>query len=185
MENRTIKTHEILIIVAVATALRLFISIPNFNPMLGLALFGFIWFRKNLTAMIATFAALLVGDLYLAYSNPGYAEYFFGDPTILFVYGSILLIGIGSRLFRNRVQWNNLWAFSIGASLLFFIVSNLGVWLSGQLYSMTWEGLVSCFTLAIPFFKTELVSTLLFSHALFGIGYLLNGYRLRTGVLAQ
>lgn len=185
MENRSIKTHEILIIVVAATLLRLFIDIPNFNPVLGLALFGFVWFRKNTTAMVATIGALLAGDLYFAYAKDGYADYFFEGTTILFVYGSILTIGIGARVLKNKVQWSNIWLFSIASSIVFFVLTNLGVWLSGQLYSLTLEGFISCYAMALPFFKAEAMSTLLFSHTLFGIGYLLNGYRLRTGAIAQ
>ena len=49
-----------------------------------------------------------------------------------------------------------------GSALLFFILSNLGVWLTGT-YGYTLNGLVSCYILAIPFFYNTLLSTILFS----------------------
>tara|TARA_B100000242_G_C42713312_1_gene333377 strand:- start:240 stop:497 length:258 start_codon:yes stop_codon:yes gene_type:complete len=47
-------------------------------------------------------------------------------------------------------------------ALLFFIITNFGVWLSG-LYGYNIEGIIKCYVLAIPFFGYTLISTLLFS----------------------
>ena len=80
--------------------------------------------------------------------------------TILFTWGSVILIGLLSQFFLISV-------FSrIGGSLLgaciFFIVTNFGVWSIGS-YGYTLEGLILCYTLAIPFFAYSLISTFIFS----------------------
>ena len=49
----------------------------------------------------------------------------------------------------------------IGA-LIFYIVTNFGVWVSGM-YGYTFNGFVTCYTLAIPFFAYSVISTLIFS----------------------
>ena len=49
----------------------------------------------------------------------------------------------------------------IGACL-FYIITNFGVWSFGA-YGYTLNGLILCYTLAIPFFAYTLISTLLFS----------------------
>ena len=46
--------------------------------------------------------------------------------------------------------------------LLFFIITNFGVWTSGM-YSFDLNGLVTCYTLALPFLGYNLISTLIFS----------------------
>jgi len=46
------------------------------------------------------------------------------------------------------------------ASLSFFLVSNFGVWLSW--YPHTLEGLISCYTLALPFYRNTLIGDGLF-----------------------
>ena len=51
---------------------------------------------------------------------------------------------------------------ALSGAVLFFIVTNFGVWLSGS-YGYTLSGLILCFTLAIPFFAYSLISTLIFS----------------------
>ena len=53
----------------------------------------------------------------------------------------------------------------LGSSLLFFIVSNLGVWL--LYYPLTLEGLITCFTLAIPFFGNTIAGDLVYTAVLF------------------
>jgi hypothetical protein len=56
------------------------------------------------------------------------------------------------------------------ASSLFFVTTNLATWAEGQLYPMTWAGLVECYAMAIPFHRNTLVSELLGTCVLFGLG---------------
>ena len=51
---------------------------------------------------------------------------------------------------------------ALQGALVFFIVTNLGVWTNGM-YGDNIEGLVTCYTMAIPFFAYSLISTLIFS----------------------
>jgi len=50
------------------------------------------------------------------------------------------------------------------SSTLFFVLTNFGVWLMG--YPLTFAGLVSCYTLAIPFFAYTIMGDLFFTHSL-------------------
>ena len=50
------------------------------------------------------------------------------------------------------------------SSTLFFVLTNFGVWLMG--YPLTFAGLVSCYTLAIPFFVNTIIGDLVFTHGL-------------------
>lgn len=51
---------------------------------------------------------------------------------------------------------------SLVGAFIFFLVTNFGVWLSGM-YSLSINGLIECYLLAIPFFTYSLISTALFS----------------------
>ncbi|MDP6570699.1 MAG: hypothetical protein QGF57_05610, partial [Candidatus Marinimicrobia bacterium] len=53
-------------------------------------------------------------------------------------------------------------------SLLFFIVTNFGVWFAGTFYAKTFAGLVQCFTMAIPFFANSLAGDIMYAALLFG-----------------
>ena len=54
------------------------------------------------------------------------------------------------------------------ASSLFFLMSNFGVWTTGLMYPLTVQGLIACYTAALPFFLNTLAGDLLYSSALFG-----------------
>ena len=45
----------------------------------------------------------------------------------------------------------------------FFIFSNFGVWLTGSFYEITIHGLITCYTMAIPFFSNTFLSTIIFA----------------------
>ena len=83
-----------------------------------------------------------------------------------FTWGSIILIGLGSRFFTSTIL-SRVFGSLLGASL-FFVITNFGVWTLGS-YSYTFEGLLLCYTLAIPFFTYSLISTFIFSGIIEGI----------------
>jgi hypothetical protein len=89
--------------------------------------------------------------------------------TIPFVYGALLLIvclGRQLQTCRRRPTW--LLGGSLAASALFFLVTNLGVWLAGDWYPQTAAGLVACYVEAIPFFGSTVLGDLVFCGVLFG-----------------
>ena len=51
----------------------------------------------------------------------------------------------------------------IVSSMVFFIITNFAVWTSGY-YGFNLQGLLMCYTMAIPFFINTLLSTMLFYH---------------------
>ena len=53
-------------------------------------------------------------------------------------------------------------------AIIFFLVSNFGVWLGGS-YGYNLSGFLNCYILALPFFGNTLVSTILFSAIIEGI----------------
>jgi hypothetical protein len=60
---------------------------------------------------------------------------------------------------------------SVAGAVLFFVVSNLGVWALGiffPIYPMTLAGLLECYVAAIPFFWNTLLSDPLYAAVLFG-----------------
>ena len=80
--------------------------------------------------------------------------------TIIFTWGTVILIGLYSKYFKNTIFQRAAGAF-IGA-VIFFVISNFGVWLQGD-YDYTIVGLIECYILAIPFFHFTLLSTILYS----------------------
>jgi hypothetical protein len=57
--------------------------------------------------------------------------------------------------------------------VLFFLVTNFGVWVVSGFYPMTFDGLITCYTAAIPFFQMTLMGDLFFVGIIFGAFMLL------------
>src|ERR1019366_10675544 len=57
---------------------------------------------------------------------------------------------------------------ALASSVLFFLLTNFGVWAFESLYPKTLEGLIACYVAAIPFFQNTLQSDLFFTAVLFG-----------------
>tara|TARA_X000000368_G_scaffold350446_1_gene290771 strand:- start:530 stop:1024 length:495 start_codon:yes stop_codon:yes gene_type:complete len=80
--------------------------------------------------------------------------------TILFTWGSVIVIGLISTKFCKNI-FSRVSGALLGA-LTFFIITNFGVWSLGS-YGYNLEGLLICYTLALPFFGYNLISTFLFA----------------------
>ena len=120
---------------------------PNFTSLLALsfyvpALLGI----RFIPALIISF---ILTDIVIGFHG-----------TAFFTWGSVLLIGLISNYFRNSIL-KRLSGALFGA-FTFFIITNFGVWSIGS-YGYALEGLITCFTLAIPFFSYSLISTFVFS----------------------
>jgi len=134
---------------------------PNFTPVLAVALFAGAQFTDKRLAMLVPLLAMFIADIFLGL-----------HATVPFVYGAIAivtLLGMGLQRRRNITRTT---ATAVAGSLIFFIVSNFGAWLTmPELYSRTTAGLFSAYIAAIPFYQNELAGTLLFSALLFGVFY--------------
>ena len=68
---------------------------------------------------------------------------------------------------HNKINAKNLFIYGVSSSLIFFIISNFGVWLSGGMYEKNIAGLINCYMMAIPFLKNTMISTVFFSYLSF------------------
>jgi hypothetical protein len=84
---------------------------------------------------------------------------------MLFVYVSLFLIVLIFFKISKKMNYKNLFIFSFFGSVIFFLISNFGVWLVGNLYERNINGLIECYFMAIPFFKNTIISTLIFSYS--------------------
>jgi hypothetical protein len=141
----------------------------NFAPIAAMALAGSVYMDKRF-ALIIPIAALIISDIFIGFHD-----------TIPFVYGSIILIGLIGFWLKAHKRPLTVIATSLLSSILFFAITNFGVWLTGGgwFYPKTWQGLVECYTLAIPFFRNTLAGDLLYTGVLFGL-FELSGYLLRS-----
>ena len=88
-------------------------------------------------------------------------DYFIGfHSTSLFTWGSVVFIGLLSKYFYNSI-FKRIFGV-LGGCILFFVITNFGVWSQGS-YGYSLEGFLLCYTLALPFFGYNFISTIIFS----------------------
>jgi hypothetical protein len=144
-------------IILMAAAARLIPHPPNMTPIAAVALFGGAYFADRRLAFLVPLAALFLSDLVIGF-----------HPHMEIVYLSFaLIVAIGLWLQKNRTAFPIAGAV-LFSSVLFFAVTNFGVWAFGTMYPMTWDGLAACYVAAIPFFRNELLGDALYATALFG-----------------
>ena len=129
----------------VAVLVRLLPHTPNVSPVTAISIFGGAFFNDKRLGLILPLVVMLISDIFLGFST-----------ISLFVYTALLCISILGQYFK-KVNFSSI----IASSLIFFIVSNFGVWIIG--YPKTWQGLLECYTLAIPFFRNAIIGDFLFS----------------------
>ena len=141
-----------------AAAMRLVPHPPNFSPIAAMALFSGAYLPKRELAFVAPFAALLLSDVALGGFYPGM-------NFVYFSFGLTVLIGwaVASRKTPLTIG-----AAAIASSVLFFVLTNFGMWLFSGFYPLTSAGLVACYVAAIPFFQNTLAGDLMFTALLFG-----------------
>jgi len=146
-------------IVLAAAAMRLLPHPPNVAPIAAIALFGGAHFASKRAALAVPLLAMWLSDVFLGFGV---------DRVMPFVYGSFALIVVLGRLIRDRRSPFAVGGAALTGSVLFFVITNFGVWLSGDLYPRTAEGLVACYVAAIPFFQNTLAGDLFYAGVLFG-----------------
>lgn len=175
MNNRNI---VLVLLVALAIGTRLVHHYPNFTAVGAAALFGGAMFKNSFKAFLIPIAALFLSDIILnnivfsAYkTSPGF-QWFTNGFGFMYV-GFALTVLIG----RMNIKGFKLMPIigSVGlSSLVFFLITNFGSWLSSPLYSKTFGGLMMAYEAGIPFALNGLGSTALYSFVLFGGAYILS-----------
>jgi hypothetical protein len=158
----------VLVFLLVAGVTRALPHPPNFAPIAAMALFGGAYLTNRRLALLLPLVAMMFSDLLLeGLYQLNLREYSGLHNTMFFVYGSMIAIsGIG-MLLKNRVKPIPLVAASLSASVLFFLITNFGVYASG-LYGTEVTGLLATYVLGIPFFGPTALGDLFFTGVLFG-----------------
>jgi hypothetical protein len=149
-QNKSLVLGAALLIVFAAFT-RLFPHPPNFTALGAMAVFGGSVIKDKKNAFLLPLGALLLSDicLQLFTSTKG----FYGT-TQFFVYGAFILTTFIATFIR-RMSVANIAFAAVWSALIFFIISNLGVWVSSTTYAHNMSGLLACYAAAIPFYKNE------------------------------
>jgi hypothetical protein len=144
--------------IAIAAVLRLAPHPSNFTPIGAMALFSGAYLgRRGVIAFAAPLGALFLSDLVLGFYH--------GMPTVYF---SVALIVVVGSLSLQRVSVLRVGAAAAASSVLFFAITNFGMWLFSGFYPRNLAGLEACYVAAIPFFQNTVVGDLFYAALLFG-----------------
>jgi hypothetical protein len=144
-------------LILIGVTLRILPHPANFAPIAAISIFGGAVLPKRV-AIWVPLVAMVVSDAIIGFYS-----------LMPLTWACYLLIALASsRWLRSGNLFTGV-KLTVSASLFFFIVTNFGVWLTSGMYSHTWSGLVSCYTMALPFFRNTFLSDAIYTAVLFGI----------------
>ena len=141
---------------------RLITDIPNFTPTIALVIFTGYFIKNRYTVLLIILISQGISDFYIGLHD-----------SMLFIYFSFLLIAFISPLVIKKLNLSSVITASLIGPVIFFIISNFGVWYSMNIYSNDMRGLIECYLAGVPFFDETLISTLLFSITIYVINKIL------------
>ena len=162
MGNSSIRFWLVLAFVLGGATLRLLPHPENVVPIGALALFSGAKFESRGSALLVPLLAMAISDWFIGFHVLSPA-----------VYGAFLgMVGIGFALRSHRSIAAFVGVSAIG-SLLFYVVTNFGVWALTDYYPHTSEGLLLCYVRGLPYLGRTFASTLAYGALLFGSWHLL------------
>jgi hypothetical protein len=155
-------------LIVIAVLSRLLPHPHNFTPLAAIGLFGAAHLKPRWLAFVIPFLAMWISDIFIMnvlYSHIYQEPRFFGHIWVYLAFFLVIVAGFG---LLKKITWVSVLGASLGASVIFFIVSNFGVWLSSAMYPNNLAGLISCYVAALPFFPNTIAGDLVYCGLLFG-----------------
>lgn len=144
------------VVLVLCVVLRVIPHPPNFAPVGATAVFAGRTLKPGMAfALVAI--AMFVGDVILAKLH-GYPVVSLVTP---FIYGGFFVQAALGRALRSK-KGGAIGA-AVGGSVAFFVLSNFGVWVAGNLYPQTAAGLSACYVAALPFFGATLAGDVIWT----------------------
>ena len=126
---------------------------PNFTPIIAVAILSGYFFKNLYLYFLVLITSMIVADFFIGFYD-----------NMLVTYITLILISFTFYKVGSKLNYKNLFLFSLFGSLIFFIITNFGVWALGNFYEKNLKGLIECYILAIPFFGNTFLSTLVFAY---------------------
>ncbi len=157
MKEKYYPTIIALCLIAVGIIMRVLPHPANFAPIAAISIFGGSVLPKRISIWVPL-GAMIISDALI------------GFYTLMpLIWACYLVIALASSRWLRPASLLKGATLTISSSTFFYIVTNFGVWLTSGMYAHTWSGLISCYTLALPFFRNTLLSDAIYTSALFGI----------------
>ena len=146
--------------IVVGVVARLVPHPANVTPLTAMALFGATYLSRR-WGILLPLATVILSDLVIGLHD-----------VVLFTWGGFALTGVVGWWLRRQPSAGRILASAVAGSLIFFLVSNFGVWLigdGGTMYPKTAQGLWSCVVAALPFYRNALLGDVVYTAGFFGL----------------
>ncbi len=170
MSSRKILFVLIIFFAIWAFVARLFPHAANMTPVGALALFAGVYLPRR-WGWVAPIGILLVSDVWLG----GYEL-----PVMLSVYGSFVAITIIGAQLRQSSFVTRMIAGPLASATLFFLVTNFAVWAATPWYSKNFAGLMTSYTLALPFWRNMFFGDILYTAIFFSVAAIMQNVNIKT-----
>lgn len=157
---KKVANYRVLIVFAliiIAMLIRLLPHPANFTPIAAIAIFSGALLGRKWYALVVPMVIMLLSDVVIGFHS-----------TMWAVYLSFALVVVLGMFLYKKIRFSNVLLTALFSGLLFFVVTNFACFLHGW-YGYSFAGLVKCYAVAIPFFRMELLSTMIYATAFWGI----------------
>ena len=149
-------------IILLAVTARIIPHPPNFAPIGGLALFSGSHFKKKV-ALLLPILAMVFSDVFRGW-----------HATLIYVYASFIAITLIGSMVGQKPNFKSLVLASLSSSMIFFFLTNFGVWATTNFYPHSLDGLYQSYIMALPFFRNTVLSDLFYTFSFFyGFEYIM------------
>ncbi len=135
----------------------------NFTPIAAVTVLGGYYFRQTLPAILLPMGVLAMSDLLL----PSHDSW----PVLASVHLMMivpLLLGRSARNSQGLRRGVLLGLCGFVPATAFFLVTNFAVWMFKSTYDATFEGLLTCYAAALPFYRWMLAGDVFYLGVLLG-----------------
>ncbi len=180
MKRFGIKSNELIIsiiLVSIAVLTRTYLDIGiNIEAVTASSLLVGFFFKNKYLKILVPLSIMAISDTILKNTN-----------IFLFTWSAFLIAPyLGSIIKSISKKFNNINKFlrgivftelgGIGFTIIFYLWTNLGVFLIGNLYPPTINGLINSYINALPFLYNQLLGNIIILPILFTFTYILNNY---------
>ena len=139
----------------------------------------------EIITVLSLIAGVMLGGVFIfivPLSIIAVSDIYFGNSSILiFTWSAFIFIGIFGSLLRKQKSFSfqfitKMTGIGIASSLFFYLYTNFGWWLISGMYSYTWQGLIQCYAMGLPFLKNSLLGNLFFVPVFFSLSLFVREY---------
>ena len=160
MNDKRFEQYFALFLILIGVGVRLLPHPGNFTPLTAVAIFSGTVLSSGM-ALTVPLVAMMASDLVIGTHG-----------LFWLVWASFLLTVFIGFWVRKNQKTSTIILGTLAGSILFFVLTNLGVFLFQNMYPKNFAGFVECYTMALPFFRNSLLGDFFYTAVFFGIFHL-------------